>query len=96
MPALVNQGHVTTDSANILRYVDRTGRATDVVNPNGSTDSIAGIVDERRNVFGMMPHPEHACEKLLGGEDGAKIFRSIRTAVEGGLSVSSAPIPPGL
>lgn len=80
----------------LLRYVDRTGRATDEANPNGTTGSIAGIVNERRNVFGMMPHPEHACEKLLGGEDGTKIFRSIRAAVEDGLSVSRAPTPPGL
>ena len=79
----------------LLRYVDRTGQVTDAVNPNGSMGSIAGVVNARRNVFGMMPHPEHACEKLLGGEDGTKIFRSIRVAVEGGLSVSSAPIAPG-
>jgi phosphoribosylformylglycinamidine synthase subunit PurQ / glutaminase len=52
----------------VLRYVD---------NPNGSLDSIAGICNESFNVFGLMPHPERACEVLLGSEDGAVIFRSI-------------------
>ena len=69
---------------------------TDEANPNGSMNSIAGIVNARRNVFGMMPHPEHACEKLLGGEAGLKIFRSIRAAVDGGPTLRSAPVPPGL
>ena len=46
-------------------------------NPNGSADNIAGIINERGNVLGMMPHPERACEALLGGEDGLYIWRSI-------------------
>ncbi len=46
-------------------------------NPNGSMSSIAGILNEKRNVLGMMPHPERASESLLGSEDGLEIFKSI-------------------
>lgn len=80
----------------ILRYTDRAGRVTEEANPNGSLHSIAGIVNAGRNVFGMMPHPEHACEKLLGSEDGARLFRSIRATIHGGMPAQSAPVPPGL
>jgi phosphoribosylformylglycinamidine synthase subunit PurQ / glutaminase len=52
----------------LLRYVH---------NPNGSLDDIAGICNAGRNVFGVMPHPERACEALLGSEDGAVIFNSM-------------------
>lgn len=61
----------------ILRYCDERGRATDAANPNGSIENIAGICNERRNVFGMMPHPERASESALGSEDGKLIFQSI-------------------
>ena len=61
----------------ILRYVDAAGRESDDANPNGSLHGIAGVANERFNVFGLMPHPEHAVEPMLGGEDGIKIFRSI-------------------
>ncbi len=61
----------------ILRYVDEDGRESDAANPNGSMRAIAGVANERFNVFGLMPHPEHAVEPMLGGEDGLKIFRSI-------------------
>ena len=47
-------------------------------NPNGSQDDIAGIVNEQGNVFGLMPHPEHAVDALTGSTDGLKIFESIR------------------
>ncbi len=46
-------------------------------NPNGARNDIAGIVSERRNVMGMMPHPERACESVLGSVDGMKIFASL-------------------
>ena len=46
-------------------------------NPNGSMNSIAGILNKKRNVLGMMPHPERASESLLGSEDGLEIFKSI-------------------
>lgn len=65
----------------LLRYVDDKGRPTSAANPNGSLDNIAGICNETRNVFGLMPHPEDACNKLLGSDDGAKIFTSIAAAL---------------
>jgi len=65
----------------ILRYVDASGREDDAANPNGSMHSIAGVANDRFNVFGLMPHPEHAVEPMLGGEDGLKIFRSIVESV---------------
>jgi len=53
-------------------------------NFNGSVLDIAGVCNERGNVFGMMPHPEHAVEELIGGStDGLRIFESMRLAVEG-------------
>jgi phosphoribosylformylglycinamidine synthase len=64
----------------VLRYADPHGRVAgddDEWNPNGSVAAIAGICSERRNVFGLMPHPERACEALLGGEDGRVIFESV-------------------
>ena len=61
----------------LLRYVDAAGRESEAANPNGSMRSIAGVANERFNVFGLMPHPEHAVEPMLGGDDGLKIFRSI-------------------
>ena len=61
----------------ILRYVDAHGDATDAANPNGSMRSIAGVANDRFNVFGLMPHPEHAVEAALFGADGLKIFESI-------------------
>jgi phosphoribosylformylglycinamidine synthase len=64
----------------LLRYVDSRGKPTVSANPNGSVENIAGICNEKRNVFGLMPHPEDACSKLLGSEDGAKIFNSIAAA----------------
>src|SRR5678815_4189600 len=64
----------------LLRYVDAKGKPTPAANPNGSLDGIAGICNEKRNVFGLMPHPEDACNKLLGSDDGAKLFASIAAA----------------
>ena len=60
----------------VFRYVDRAGRATAEANPNGSLGNIAGVCNAGRNVVGLMPHPEHAVERLLGGDDGLKLFRS--------------------
>ncbi len=61
----------------ILRYTDPEGRVDGAWNPNGSVNAIAGLCNERRNVVGMMPHPERACEVLLGGVDGRLIFESV-------------------
>ena len=61
----------------ILRYTDPNGRVDQHSNPNGSVNAIAAICNESRNIVGMMPHPERACEPLLGGVDGRMIFESI-------------------
>ncbi len=61
----------------ILRYTDPNGRLDDEWNPNGSIAGIAGLCNEARNVVGMMPHPERACEALLGGVDGLVILESV-------------------
>lgn len=61
----------------VLHYCDRTGQVTDAANPNGSRDNIAGICNRERNVLGLMPHPERACEDLLGSSDGQGMFRSL-------------------
>jgi phosphoribosylformylglycinamidine synthase I len=60
----------------VLRYCSADG-GVGQVNPNGSLDSIAGICNERRNVFGLMPHPERCSELALGGTDGGTIFQSL-------------------
>lgn len=60
----------------VFRYVDQAGRATPEANPNGTLDNIAGVTNRTGNVVGLMPHPEHAVESLLGGEDGRKLFTS--------------------
>lgn len=61
----------------VFRYADTNGNVTPDINPNGSINNIAGIVNEHGNVLGMMPHPEKACETLIGGDDGNVIFTSI-------------------
>jgi len=61
----------------IFRYADTSGNVTPQINPNGSVNNIAGIINKRGNVLGMMPHPEKASEKLIGGDDGNIIFKSL-------------------
>ena len=61
----------------LFRYCDADGVATAEANPNGSVANIAGILNERGNVLGMMPHPERSCELLLGSDDGNLIFGSM-------------------
>jgi phosphoribosylformylglycinamidine synthase len=61
----------------VFRYCTLAGEVTDGSNPNGSVHAIAGICNERRNVVGMMPHPERACEATVGGTDGLVILESI-------------------
>jgi phosphoribosylformylglycinamidine synthase len=65
----------------LLRYCTADGRIEDEANPNGSVHAIAGICNEGRNVVGMMPHPERACERLLGSEDGRIILESVITSL---------------
>ena len=61
----------------VFRYCEKDGTVTAAANPNGSRDNIAGICNRARNVLGLMPHPERACEDLLGSSDGRDIFRSL-------------------
>ncbi len=65
----------------VLRYSDASGEIVSAANPNGSLENIAGICNRERNVFGLMPHPDRACEERLGSADGAVIFRSMMQAV---------------
>ena len=61
----------------IFRYCGPNGELKEDFNPNGSVNNIAGICNEKGNVFGMMPHPERASDKALGNTDGLAIFESI-------------------
>ena len=61
----------------VFRYCDPQGQLTDEANPNGARDHIAGICNRARNVMGLMPHPERACEDLLGSADGRGVFHSL-------------------
>jgi phosphoribosylformylglycinamidine synthase len=91
LPIAHGEGSYTADAATLrqlnhsgrilLRYTDANGAATDAANPNGSAEHIAGIVNETRNVFGLMPHPERACDPRLGSSDGRIIFESILTTL---------------
>jgi phosphoribosylformylglycinamidine synthase len=61
----------------VFRYVDEKGTQTEDANPNGALHNIAGIINEGGNVLGLMPHPERACESVLGSRDGLGIFQSL-------------------
>jgi len=71
LDALERKGRV------VLRYADASGEVNPEANPNGSDRGIAGIVNERGNVLGLMPHPERAAEAEVGGTDGLRLFRSL-------------------
>jgi phosphoribosylformylglycinamidine synthase I len=75
LKALEDRNQVT------FRYVDRKGRPLPEANPNGSVNDIAGIVNDRGNVMGLMPHPEDAIDPLLGSTDGLGLFESILARV---------------
>jgi phosphoribosylformylglycinamidine synthase subunit PurQ / glutaminase len=66
----------------VFRYSTAEGKITPEANPNGSLGNIAGILNEGRNVLGMMPHPDRSSETLLGSADGFKIFASMVVALE--------------
>jgi len=61
----------------ILRYCDAAGGIVPEANPNGSVENIAGICNREGNVFGLMPHPDRACQERLGSSDGRRIFESM-------------------
>ena len=92
LPIAHAEGNYTCDDATyhsleennqiVFRYSDDVGEITSQANPNGALGNIAGICNLDRNVLGMMPHPERACEDLLGSHDGLGIFRSLNRAIE--------------
>jgi phosphoribosylformylglycinamidine synthase len=73
----------------VFRYTTASGAVTEAANPNGSANAIAGICSEGRNVVGLMPHPERACELALGSTDGRILFESVVQAMRQG-AVASA------
>ena len=77
-PAVIEQ--LRREDQIVLRYCDATGNLTPESNPNGSLESIAGICNAGRSVFGLMPHPERASESILGSDDGRQIFESLLAA----------------
>ncbi|MDK2897603.1 MAG: phosphoribosylformylglycinamidine synthase subunit PurQ / glutaminase [Candidatus Atribacteria bacterium] len=87
IPIAHNQGNFFASSTDIrsfldnrqvvFRYCDSRGEVTEVSNPNGSLESIAGLTNCEGNVMGMMPHPERSAEEILGSTDGKKVFQSI-------------------
>jgi len=74
----------------IFRYCDPRGQITEDANPNGSLNNIAGICSAGRNVVGLMPHPERACEPVLGSADGLVLFESVLSEVAAHGSVRTA------
>ena len=101
VPISHGEGNYYADAATIaaleaegrvaFRYCTADGALTDEANPNGSLDNIAGVLNDRGNVLGMMPHPERCCEESLGGTDGKSIFESII-----GMGVSTLTSRPGV
>ncbi len=91
LPVAHAEGNYTCDDATyqtleengqiVFRYCDEHGEITDDANPNGARSNIAGICNLDRNVLGMMPHPERACEEVLGSNDGRDLFRSLSNTI---------------
>ena len=78
MPIAHKQGNYIADKKTLKKLVDEDSIVFKYENnPNGSMLDIAGITNNKRNVLGMMPHPERACEDILGSIDGRKIFDSM-------------------
>ena len=87
IPIAHHDGNYYTDEENLkvlngdglvaFRYCDQNGEVTNQSNPNGSKDNIAGVLNSKKNILGMMPHPERLSDRMLGGEDGSQLFKSI-------------------
>ena len=65
----------------VFKYTSGSGKVDEENNPNGSVMNIAGIINEKGNVLGMMPHPERSCNSVLGKTDGALIFKSLANSI---------------
>ena len=87
-PAVVAQ--LETSGRVIFRYCTPEGAVTDAANPNGAVNAIAGICSEARNVVGLMPHPERACEPALGSADGLVLFESVLESLKSRRTLQSA------
>jgi phosphoribosylformylglycinamidine synthase I len=74
----------------VMRYCDATGATSPESNPNGSIENIAGICNREGNVFGLMPHPDRACDSRLGSADGARIFLSMAETILAGRAKAAA------
>jgi len=74
----------------VFRYATAAGEVTDEANPNGSVHGIAGICNEARNVVGLMPHPERACETAVGSDDGLVVLRSVLGTMAGDGALEAA------
>jgi phosphoribosylformylglycinamidine synthase len=74
----------------VFRYADAAGETTPEANPNGSINNIAGICNAARNVVGLMPHPERACEAAVGSADGLVVFQSVLETLSGRGAVQAA------
>jgi phosphoribosylformylglycinamidine synthase len=91
LPIAHNDGNFFADEATVARLFDRDrvaflycnqdGEIAEDANPNGSQRNIAGILNDRGNVLGMMPHPERLADPLLGGTDGASLFAGVLQAL---------------
>jgi phosphoribosylformylglycinamidine synthase subunit PurQ / glutaminase len=87
IPIAHGEGNYTADTETLnalnaeqrvlMRYCNATGEIHAAANPNGAAENIAGICNASRNVFGLMPHPERACDAKLGSTDGRVIFQSL-------------------
>ena len=75
-------GKMNENGQILFRYCDESGNLTPQANPNGTKDYIAGICSEKKNVFGMMPHPERAADDILGNTDGRLILQSLYKMVQ--------------
>jgi phosphoribosylformylglycinamidine synthase I len=74
----------------LWQYSTAGGEITDAANPNGALENIAGICNAARNVAGLMPHPERACEAILGSSDGRHVFESMFHFLKGRLATQAA------
>jgi phosphoribosylformylglycinamidine synthase len=74
----------------VFRYTNAEGVVTSEDNPNGSAAAIAGLCNETRNVVGLMPHPERACESALGSADGLVVLESVVQSIKAGALVARA------
>ena len=87
LPIAHNEGNYFSDKTTLknledkdliaFKYCDKNGCINETSNPNGSSNNIAGILNDNKNILGMMPHPERLIDPILSGEDGSMLFNSL-------------------